>query len=190
MSTDDEPLKFAHHPSAESLAEFEAAVLEEIPLPLTHVPDADDERYDAILDETTAFSQSVQVLGRLAVPGDTPIELKTCQAWIDDRHSWSGRRRGRWKIDRDAHQELRLIDGWYILCVREPGQVLEWILAPAGLLDPHLKWTHNGDGEEREQSDQVSWGAVIDPDSVASDGGGAGSRYDHGDGPVGGGDAE
>ena len=149
---------------------FERELIDALPIALEHVPDADAEHYDAVLEGALVSSTHARLFGWLHIPRETVVELKTCQRWINDRGSGLDRRRGRWKIDRDAHRELVARDGVYLLAVLEGGvdDVRAWVMLPAEELDPHLpSWTSNGESETREASKQVRWADVIRPADLA-----------------------
>lgn len=158
---------------------IERGVLTQIELPAKHVPDAEDHRFDARLDEPVTANDltldddvAVSIYGTIVIPEDTVFEIKTCQEWIDDAGSRAGRRRGRVKIDRDAHVTLVDLDGWYLITVVDGDVVLAAVLIPAADLTERLssRWTVNGSTERRKSSAQVPWHKIgVPADMIVDD---------------------
>lgn len=109
----------------------EKAILQDLPLNAAHVPDSETDHYDAVLVESVQSSSTIAVIGRLEVPAETPLELKTCQQWISDNGSRSGRRRGQFKINERTHEKLVDVSGWYLFLVLEDEDLLHGVLIAA-----------------------------------------------------------
>lgn len=109
----------------------EQAILATLPLNAAHVPDAETDHYDAVLVESFVPTSTIVVIGKLEVPAETPLELKTCQRWISDNGSRAGRRRGQFKINESTHEELVDLDGWYLFLVLEGDDLLLGVMIAA-----------------------------------------------------------
>lgn len=144
---------------------LERSVFEAVSIDVEHVPDEDVRAYDGRLSET-----ALDRVDPVFIAAETPVELKTCFEWIDDRHSWNGRRRGRWWIGRRAHEALKDLGGAYLLAILdEDDEPIEALLVRAEVLDDYLadRWTGNGSGHNQgDESAQLRWSAVIDPDDL------------------------
>lgn len=95
-------------------------------------------------------------------PGETldgrPVEIKSCLPWISDSGSL---RRGRFWINRRAHEELVARDGVYVFAVVDPEstvenpEILEYTTVPANeALSDWLTWTACGRSHMADQSSQ------------------------------------
>ncbi|MFB6211574.1 MAG: hypothetical protein ABEI76_08565 [Halobacteriales archaeon] len=166
MSADTDTVDIA---PVDGIDQYEQAVLKALPVDAVHVADSEAEHYDAVLEDTLVASRGVRLFGMITTDTGTPVDLKTCQRWITDRHAHNGRRRGRWKFDSEAHEALAADDGGYLLAVLEDGEVVAWaIVHPDDMLD-FLGWTPNGDGEYRDRSAQLRWAAVFPPEWLDRD---------------------
>lgn len=145
---------------------MEQSVLESIDVETRHVPDGEARKFDARLLEPVDVDEQL----RPAPDPDDPLELKTCQRWIDDRGSRGDRRRGRWWIGRRAHEDLLELGGGYVLVVLdETGDVLAYVVVVATVLDELLeqRWTGNGGSHHQgDESAQLPWPAILDPEEV------------------------
>lgn len=158
--------------SHEEIERRERALLEELPFEAEHVPDSVNNAYDAELLEPFegGGSADLSLVGALRIPTGTPLELKTCQRWIDDSGSWNGRRRGTFRIQQGTHEELVEAGGWYCLLVMDVDEILGGRLMDAEMLELCVtSWT-NGGTKYRSPRAHLSWGSVMPTDAV---GGGA-----------------
>lgn len=120
-------------------------------LELEHVPDDDVELYDA------RFNRPGHVLdGR-------PGEIKSCLPWID-----GDSRRGRFWINRDAHDELVERDGVYIFVVVDPETTVEspGVLAYATIpanehLTEWLTWSPTGQNHRVDRAAQFPFSKLF-----------------------------
>lgn len=146
------------------IAALEEQLVAALPFPLERVPDRETEDYDARLTADVVADDSV--LGTLYLERETPIELKSCRAWIEVTGSNGSRRRGRWWVSRAAHTRLQELGGAYLLTVLDAHDVThDHLLAPADVVDDLLadRWTGNGTGGgSREESAQLPWGSLLD----------------------------
>lgn len=147
--------------------ELEQEICYSIDVRLRHVPDDFTTEFDAILLERVDVHERLE-----PAPGIvSAVELKTCLLWIEDRHSRGDRRRGRWWVGRRAHERLVDLEGCYCLVVlNDDDTVLAYTLVRADVLDELLehRWTTNGAGARNQgnESAQLPWPAVLDPDAV------------------------
>ena len=143
----------------------QGTVLEELVIDcydaLAPVTDEAAEWHDARTTAPLSPGDRLRVLETTHVPAETPVEIKGAQQWISNG---SGRRRGRWYVKRQSHDELCAADGLYLLAVYEAGGVIEAIVAvPATDLDELLagRWcatdaTWGADGVAK-----VAWSQVL-----------------------------
>ena len=55
-----------------------------------------------------------------------PIEVKSCQKWVRDESKSTGRRRGRFVLDRDQHEELIRDRGYYLFMVFDGNELFKF----------------------------------------------------------------
>lgn len=144
----------------EQIAKRERELIDRLPLDLEHVPNSEAAHYDAELRAPFYPTSRVSITGGLAVDAATPIELKTCQRWITDRHSAQDRRRGRFFVSEVAHRELENIGGTYCFIVLDGEQLLAARLVVPALLDVELSWTR-GDDTHASRKTAISWPRVV-----------------------------
>lgn len=139
-------------------------VIGAVSVDLEHVPDSETERFDARVVADVDLSAEVVIVGRLRIEETTPIEIKTCQIWLDDASANGGRRRGRWYIQRPAHDNLCDLGGAYLLVVLDDDEVLAYALVTSTVLDLELggRWTPSGADSYRDEVAQLPWGVVFD----------------------------
>lgn len=149
----------------------EDLVVDAVPFDLERVTDDETQDYDARLISAVEISDGVLIIGRVRLEQTTPIEIKTCQVWIDAQGSNGDRRRGRFKIFDHAHEQLCELGGAYLLVLLDDDDVLAHVLVTASVLDLYLddRWTNNGydsHRQGREQIAQLNWSVVFDPESI------------------------
>lgn len=157
---------------ARSYSEWsEEIVVDAVPIDLERVTDDETQDYDARLVTEVDVSDEVLIIGQLRVEGTTPIEIKTCQVWIEATGSNGDRRRGRFKIFDHAHEQLCELGGAYLLVLLDDDEVVAHVLVTASVLDLYLddRWTNNGydsHRQGREQIAQLNWAVVFDPEHI------------------------
>lgn len=91
-----------------------------------------------------------------------PVESKTCLLVLDNG------RRGRWWIEREAHETLVENGGLYALSTYSPtalgeGPIVDIALVPAVWVDELLSWTSNGQGHHKgREHAKLGWPHVLD----------------------------
>ena len=55
-------------------------------------------------------------------PGGSPIEVKTCQAWVKTAHTENHRRRGRYNLVGTQHRALSKAGGYYLFVLLDEAQ--------------------------------------------------------------------
>lgn len=156
----------------EHLAAVERALCHELDAATEHAPDGDrpaDERYwDAVLEEpvTACLGRPVRGAGEIS-PGR--LEIKTCQQWISDYSSRSGRRRGRWTVHQENHDRRLDEDVPSLLVVLDDVDVRGAVLVAADVVDELLagRWT-TGDGSGRGRSAQLPWPMVFATEELST----------------------
>lgn len=146
----------------EAVAEVVVSVID----PLEHVPDDVAEWHDARLQDVLVTGSIATLLEHVAVPADTPIEIKAAQKRISNG---AGVRRGRWYIKRDAHERLLESAGHYALVVYEPGgEILELVVVPADVVDEFLagRWTAASAAWGDADVCKVTWSRLIDAERI------------------------
>jgi hypothetical protein len=152
--------------SHDQIEQRERAILARLPFDAQHVPNSECQDYDAVLEEPYTTGQHIRIIGRARLEAGTPIELKTCQEWIDDNGSWNGRRRGTFRVQQDTHERLEDAGGVYCLLVMDGDDILTGrLLEPEHLESCVNSWTNGG---AKYQSDRahVSWGSIMPPSSI------------------------
>lgn len=130
--------------SEELINRMEQGLFEEIPPEVEHVHKGQAIHHDGLLVKDYTTTSELPIIGRAVMGAGTPIELKTCQKWIDDRGSSNKRRRGRWQVQKTAHEALEENDGAYCLLVLDIDEVLDGRLLPARGLNGLASWTNGG----------------------------------------------
>lgn len=136
---------------------------------LEAVPDAEAEWYDARTTVPLPASQQLPLAGLLAVPAETPVEIKAAQVRTE-----GGRIRGRWYFKRRAHEQLLAAGGVYYLVVYEPGErepVAEVVVAAAIVDEAISSWIDVSGRRSEQQVAKLSWSVLIDPAQVPGEGG-------------------
>lgn len=149
-------------PSVEEIEDRERRILDAAPFDAEHVPDAETSAYDARLVEPFQANGTVATYSSIVVDEGTEIELKTCQRWINDRHSHGGRRRGQFMIQQAAHEELCDIRGVYAaLVLDEDEQLLAGRLVAPRDLDPFLTWSNGGGSKYATKRARLPWFKIV-----------------------------
>jgi hypothetical protein len=65
---------------------------------------------------------------------DTPIEIKSCQKYIEDRWHTTNRRSGRFLLDSDQHEYLLSNRGSYVFIVRDSSNIIKSRILRADVL--------------------------------------------------------
>jgi hypothetical protein len=128
-------------PSVEEIETREQSILDQLPLEAKHVPKAETDQYDAELVEPFASNGKISCVGRLAIEPGTPLELKTCQEWIDCHSSGAGRRRGQFAVNESTHDALEQLGGVYVFLVMDGEQILAGRIRPPEDLDDIATWS-------------------------------------------------
>lgn len=135
---------------------------------LEPVDDQDADWHDAQLVAPLTAADDLRLFGQAAIPAGRPVEIKSCQQWISD--GADGRRRGRWYIKRNAHQQLVDHHGVYLFVVYhgDTGQVLSRIAAPSYKIGTRTReWSDvSGEWGDAEVS-KLTWTALLDPELLA-----------------------
>lgn len=131
-------------PDVEEIEDRERDLLDQLPLDAEHIPDTETSAYDARLESVFTTTKTLPVTGGLAVGAGTPLELKTCQRWIEDRHARAGRRRGRFGIYQSGHERLEELGGVYLCAVLDGLEVLAARLIPPENVTEVVSWTASG----------------------------------------------
>lgn len=148
-------------PDVEQIEARERRILEAAPFAAEHVPDSETSAYDAELVEPFQANGTVAAYGSLVVDHGTPLELKTCQRWIDDSYSRNGRRRGQFMIQRRAHETLKELGAKYAaLVLTGDEQLLAGRLIDPVDLDPFLTWSNGGTKYATRRS-KVPWFKIV-----------------------------
>lgn len=100
-----------------------------------------------------------------------PWEVKACR-----RRVGSDGRRGRWWIEREAHERLVEAGGRYALAVYDPrpghAPIAGFESVRADVLDDltqGLKWLSTGDHPKGESARLVTWSTMIGPEELPGD---------------------
>ncbi|MDZ7701845.1 MAG: hypothetical protein U5J98_07100 [Halobacteriales archaeon] len=72
-------------PNVEEIEDREIDLLGQLPFEAAHVPDAATDDWDAVLAEPFQSNGKITAYDSLLIEAYTPLELKTCQEWIQDR---------------------------------------------------------------------------------------------------------
>lgn len=148
-------------PDVEQIEARERRILSQAPFEARHVPDAETQAYDAVMAEPFHPTSTVSAYGTVVVEAGTILELKTCQQWIGDRHSRSGRRRGQFKLQKGHHETLKELDAKYAsLVLTEDERLLGGRLVDPSDLDPVLSWT-NGGSKYADERATVPWYKIV-----------------------------
>lgn len=104
------------------------------------------------------------------LPSGRPVESKTCRVWVSNGDR---RTRGRWWIEREAHETLVLSDGMYALSIYDPqsssGPILDTALIPAAWLSYLLTWSSTGGHHKGSEQAKVRWSALLSDPSTESE---------------------
>lgn len=156
--------------SHEEIERRERALLEDLPIDAEHVPDAEENGFDARVRSRFVATNSLGVVGRLYIDAGTPLELKTCQVWIDDSGSRNDRRRGTFRIQEDTHERLEELGGVYCLLVMDADEVLTGrIVEPEHIEARVSSWT-NGGRKYQSRRAHISWAKLIPTERVEGGG--------------------
>lgn len=149
----------------QQIRRMEEKLVEAVPADLEHVSDGVTRAYDAEFVSGYTTTPELPVVDRAYVEAGTPAELKTCQVWIDDAGSGGGRRRGRWFVQRDTHDELASAGGVYVLLVTYGGEIVAGRVAPTDAVSRLASWTNGGKRYDSQRA-YIPWAKVIDPGQV------------------------
>ncbi len=85
------------------------------------------------------------------------IEVKSCQAVVQDKHAKKGRRYGRFYLDRDQHEFLKMVDGYYLFIVDFPcgTKLIKFVQAKALRFKPQIVWWKLGEYLDMEKGEIV-----------------------------------
>lgn len=141
---------------------------------LEAVPDAEAEWYDARTTVPLPASQQLPLAGLLAVPAETPVEIKAAQVRTE-----GGRIRGRWYFKRRAHEQLLEAGGVYYLVVYDPAagddgerEPVAELVVSAEVVDQAISsWIDVSGRRSEQQVAKLSWSVLIDPAEVPGEGG-------------------
>ena len=143
---------------------------------LEAVSDAEAEWYDARTTTPLPASQQLPLAGLLAVPAETPVEIKAAQVRTE-----GGRVRGRWYFKRRAHEQLLAASGVYYLVVYDSPaedegdgerEVVAELVVSAAIVDEALgAWIDVSGRRSEEQVAKLSWSVLIDPAEIPGEGG-------------------
>lgn len=156
-------------PDVEQIETRERTILDRAPFEAEHVSDAETQAYDARLLQPFTPNQSVGVSGRIRVSAGTILELKTCQCWYDDPHSRGGRRRGQFKVNRDAHEELCELGGLYAALVLDGEEILGGRFVEPAAVGDASTW-YNGGRKYATDRATIPWPKLV-PKSLVRGGG-------------------
>lgn len=141
---------------------MERGLFDELPVDVEHVDQSEAVHYDGRFVSRYVSTDDLPIIGRMAVDAGTIVELKTCQEWIDDEGSRSDRRRGRWQLQKQAHEYLEEHDGIYCLLVLHGDQVVDGRLLPATDINGLASWT-NGGYKYTSPRAIIPWSKIVPP---------------------------
>jgi hypothetical protein len=128
----------------------ERAVCEAVPLDLAHVPDDEEQRYDARLESAAHPSPPIMA----SAAAGTPVEIKTCQ------HQKASGKPGQWIFHRAPHDYLEAFDGVYLLAVLREYDIVDWVFVRPGVLGPYWTWYDVSTPGYEQQAD-IRWPVIL-----------------------------
>lgn len=132
--------------------QVEQAVCAQVPFEISHVPDHEDQRFDARLSQPL---RTAPPIARSATAG-TPVEIKTCQ-----RVKASTGEPSAWIFHRGPHETLADLDGRYLLAVLDELTVHRWVVCGPQDLVPFLSWYECAATPGYEHQADIRWPLVI-----------------------------
>ncbi|MFC7047319.1 hypothetical protein ACFQH6_19590 [Halobacteriaceae archaeon GCM10025711] len=119
--------------------------------------------YDATASTDHHLTVNGVTLDEPWLAAGTPVEVKSCQARVEDG---SSTRRGRWWIRKGAHDQLVEVGGEYALAVGGPDTgIHRTVLVSARtvdrLIEQHATWSPTGSSHSAEAAARLPWTAVF-----------------------------